>query len=74
MVHIVGITDSLEFFMGEVYLDSLINSSLPYLLSKDWMMSSQSNNCIFRNYIYMQFYLRVRIFYGISVSCCLPHK
>lgn len=52
MVHIMGITDSLELFMGEAYFDSLINSFLPYLLSKDWMMSSQSNNYIFRNYIY----------------------
>jgi len=51
MIHIMGINDSLEVFMGEAYSDILINSSLPHLLSKDWMMSSHSNNCIFRSYL-----------------------
>lgn len=73
MVHVTGITDSLELFMGEAYLDILINSSLPYLLSKDWMMSSYSTNCIFRSYLCSSVFM-LGFSYGISVSCCLPNK
>lgn len=73
MVHITGISDSLELFMEEAYFDFLINSSLPYLLSKDWMMSSHSSNCIFRSYLCSSIFV-LGLLYGISVSCCLPNN